>query len=207
MGCGPGLYCQRLAALGYACQGIDFSPASIEYARQQARQLAIGYQCADLRAADFGPDGSYDCAMLLYGELNVFKPADVRLILRKACKALKPGGRLVLEPATEDLVRSIGAEGISWWASQSGLFGDQPHIMLSESFWDEEARASTTRYYRIDAASGEVVRYAASQQAYTQDEYRSLLADCGFHNPRFFDGLPAEPGDVTGPFWGVIAEK
>ncbi len=36
LGCGPGLYTSRLAKLGHACTGIDFSPASIAYARQQA---------------------------------------------------------------------------------------------------------------------------------------------------------------------------
>ncbi len=33
LGCGPGLYSSRLAALGHTCHGIDFSPASIAYAR------------------------------------------------------------------------------------------------------------------------------------------------------------------------------
>ena len=32
LGCGPGFYLQRLAGLGHACVGIDFSPASIAYA-------------------------------------------------------------------------------------------------------------------------------------------------------------------------------
>jgi 2-polyprenyl-3-methyl-5-hydroxy-6-metoxy-1,4-benzoquinol methylase len=32
LGCGPGLYTQRLASLGHTCVGIDISPASIAYA-------------------------------------------------------------------------------------------------------------------------------------------------------------------------------
>ena len=34
LGCGPGLYASRLAKLGHDCTGVDFSPASIEYARE-----------------------------------------------------------------------------------------------------------------------------------------------------------------------------
>jgi predicted TPR repeat methyltransferase len=34
LGCGPGLYTQRLASLGHTCVGIDISPASIAYARR-----------------------------------------------------------------------------------------------------------------------------------------------------------------------------
>jgi 2-polyprenyl-3-methyl-5-hydroxy-6-metoxy-1,4-benzoquinol methylase len=36
LGCGPGLYSNRLAALGHTCVGIDYSPASIAYAQKQA---------------------------------------------------------------------------------------------------------------------------------------------------------------------------
>jgi 2-polyprenyl-3-methyl-5-hydroxy-6-metoxy-1,4-benzoquinol methylase len=32
LGCGPGFYAHRLATLGHDCLGIDFGPASIEYA-------------------------------------------------------------------------------------------------------------------------------------------------------------------------------
>ena len=38
LGCGPGLYSSRLAKLGHDCTGIDFSPASITYAQEQAQQ-------------------------------------------------------------------------------------------------------------------------------------------------------------------------
>ncbi len=36
LACGPGLYTSRLARLGHACIGIDYSPASIAYAEETA---------------------------------------------------------------------------------------------------------------------------------------------------------------------------
>ena len=33
LGCGPGLYTNKLASLGHQCVGIDFSPSSIRHAR------------------------------------------------------------------------------------------------------------------------------------------------------------------------------
>lgn len=209
LGCGPGLYLQRFAARGYTCAGIDFSPASVAYARRQAEQagLSIQYQEADLRSASFGPDASFDCVMLIFGELNVFRPSDAQTILRKAWAALKPGGRLLLEPATETEVRRFSQEPAEWWASRRGLFGDRPHVMLSEAFWDEAARVATTRFYRIDAETGQVTRYASSQQAYSREDYTALLESCGFHSPRFTPGLAAAPDDPPGKFWGLIAKK
>ncbi len=206
LGCGPGLYLQGLAALGYSCRGIDFSPASIAHARVEATRagLAIDYEEADLRAAEFGQDGSFDAVMLIFGELNVFTPDAARDILGKACAALKPGGRLLLEPATEATVRKIGVEAPVWWSSASGLFGDRPHVMLVESFWNEPRRAATRRYYRIETDTGEVTRWASSQQAYTDEEYRDLLAECGFGRVRVYPALASEE---AGDYCAMVAEK
>ena len=83
LGCGPGLYSNRLAALGHECVGIDFSPASIAYARAQATasQLACRYMLEDIRSANYG--AGFDLVMLIFGELNVFTRADATSILER----------------------------------------------------------------------------------------------------------------------------
>lgn len=180
LGCGPGLYTSRLARLGHACVGVDFSPASIAYAREQgaAQALACTYREADLRTADFGSD--YDGAQFLFGECNVFRPDDLRAILRRAGQALKPGCRLLLEPSTPEAIASIGHQPATWTAQAGGLFSDRPHVLLHEAFWDAAARVATDRYFVIDAETGDVERHAASQQAYTVDEMCTIMKACGF---------------------------
>jgi SAM-dependent methyltransferase len=202
LGCGPGLYASRLAKLGHACTGIDFSPASIAYATAQAEQhkLACRYTCQDLRLADFG--AGYDMAMLIFGEFNVFKPADARLILRKARAALAPGGQLLLEPHTFAAIEKLGREVPSWYTSSSGLNSVQPHISLDENSWDAGSRAATTRHFVIDAATAEVTCYAASYQAYTDADYTAVLNECGFDRVQFYPSLFGVPGD---PEYGLIA--
>jgi SAM-dependent methyltransferase len=88
LGCGPGLYSSRLAKLGHACVGIDFSPASIAYAQEcaQVDKLQCIYDQQDIRVADYGQ--GYGLVMLIFGELNVFRPTDARFILEKAHRAL-----------------------------------------------------------------------------------------------------------------------
>jgi SAM-dependent methyltransferase len=192
LGCGPGLYSHRLAALGCACTGVDFSPASIEYARARVAGLPCTYQLADLRRASFGE--GHDLAMLLYGEANVFRPADLRLILRKAWAALRPDGQVLLEAHTLEAVEAMGHEAASWSAHDAGLFSDQPHVLLSETFWEAAGRTATNRYYVLDAASDTVTRYAQSRHGYTEAGYRDLLAACGFEAVRSY---PSLTGDVA----------
>ena len=180
LGCGPGLYSARLAALGHTCVGIDYGPASVAYASEVAARegLDCRYVLGDLRHAEYG--AGFNLAMQIYGELNVFRPDDARAILAKVHAALKPGGTVLLEVHTEEVVRRIGAEGRRWWSSSGGLFSAEPHLALQEIHWDEATQTATTRYYIVDAGSGAVTRYAQSLQAYDEAGYRDLLERCGF---------------------------
>ncbi|HSB66724.1 MAG TPA: class I SAM-dependent methyltransferase, partial [Anaerolineales bacterium] len=189
LACGPGLYSERLARLGHTCQGIDYSPASIEYAKSisQRDHLSCSYFHADIRQANF-PQG-VNLVMLIYGEFNVFRRLDAKAILEKAWRALEPNGWLLLEPHPYDVVRQLGEKPASWYSSHAGLFSDQPHLVLRENFWDENLHTATMRYYIIEARSGEVTRYAQSMQAYRDDEYRSLLSSQGFHDVQILPGL------------------
>ncbi len=207
LGCGPGLYGERLARLGHAYRGMDFSPASLEYARLQAetQQLACEYQLGDLRTADFGPDHAYDLVMQIYGEMNVFRPADMLTILRKAQRALKPGGVLLLEVAHEQAVRRIGSGGCSWFTAPRSLFSTEPHLVLEENFWDEQAMTATSRYYIVQLADGSVRRMASSQQAYTQEQYRRIVASCGFMDIHIYPGLAVPEGETPGDFLALTA--
>lgn len=176
LGCGPGLYTSRLAARGHRCLGVDFSPASIAHA--ESLDDGCTYVCADLREADFGRD--HDLAMLLYGEANVFRPADLRAILRAALASLGPGGALLLEPSTPAAVEAFGRCEPTWSAKPRGLFSDAPHLYLTQSHWRPDSGDATRRYFVIDAATGEVERFAQTLHAWTHAELTTLLSDLGF---------------------------
>lgn len=207
LGCGPGLYAGRLARLGHACVGVDFSPASIAYARERAaeEELPVTYLHEDIREAEYG--SGYDLVMLIYGEFNVFRPTHARAILTKARDALVPGGLLLLEPHTGAAVEGLAKAPPSWYTSKGGLFSPQPHLVLQENFWDDEAQAGTTRYYLVDAASGEVTPYAQSFQAYTEAGYREVVQDAGFEDITTYDALAGEPGRPEGTLFALTAKK
>lgn len=196
LGCGPGLYSARLARKGHSVVGIDYAPAAVAYAREQTQGLDCRFTQADIREADYG--SGYDLAMQIFGEINVFKPADARLILNKARTALKDGGVLLLEAAYYDLAVAVGKEPSTWFTSKAGLFSARPHLGLEEHFWDAERGAATTRYFIVDAETGEVIRYAQSMQAYREEDYRVLFAECGFEL-EVVPGLAMKPGDTPHP--------
>jgi SAM-dependent methyltransferase len=204
--CGPGLYGVRLAKYGHQYVGIDYSPSSIAHA---ARESAGSDQCTfiegDIRQADYG--SGYGLVMMVYGEFNVFRPADIGSILSKAYAALEPGGLILLEPHSREAVVSIGEGGRTWEALDSGLFSDRPHLTLQQAHWDEAGQAATREFFVIDAATADVVRYAASYQAYSDAQYRKLLNDRGFCDVAFYPSLTGEPDPTTPNLVALLGTK
>jgi SAM-dependent methyltransferase len=207
--CGPGLYTHRLARLGHECVGVDFSPASIAHAKDVAAQegLPCTYLEKDVRslnALDVGTE--FGLVMMLWGQINVFRRSVAKQLLSSARDALKCGGRFLLEPQTFEHLERSGRAAPGWRTESSGLFSDRPHVILDEAFWDESSSTSTHRFFIIDAESGDVTRYALSNEAYTREQFQSLLLKTGYRDARFFPSLTGEVDDSSGTTLALVAE-
>lgn len=206
LGCGPGLYSNRLARLGHECVGIDFSPASIAYAvkEAEAEDLCCTFLHQDIRTCQYG--SGFGLAMLIFGEFNAFRLPHAKTILARAYESLADGGVLLLEPSTFASLAQAGEREPSWYSSRSGLFSDRPHLCLMEHFWDAVSCANTTRYFIVHA-DGAVSRHAQSLQAYTDEGYRSLLAHCGFSAIEFHPSLTGAVDETQRDFFVIVARK
>ena len=196
LGCGPGLYCQQLAQLGHTCTGIDFSPASIDYARTEAQRagLEIRYLLADLRAAPFGLH--HDLVMRLYGEASVFPHDELRDLLRRAAAALSSEGRLVLETHPFAAVRALATPPIAEFSSPAGLWSERPHHGVRQTYWDARSQTVTRRYIILDDETGEVTVSTGGYQARSDAQYRELLLEAGLPQIECVPSLagPEHPG-------------
>jgi SAM-dependent methyltransferase len=183
--CGPGLYAVEFARRGIHVIGIDFSPASIRYAREQAAKQGVAERChfiqADVRAELPRHAGrGYDAATFIYGQLAVFTRAEAAALLAATVQALRPAGRLALELL--DFER-IDKSASTWWFSDDrGLWGDTPFLNLGERFWDIEQRASIDRFFVIHLLSGEMEEIGLSDNGYETDEMLALLHASGFEH-------------------------
>jgi SAM-dependent methyltransferase len=179
LGCGPGLYAHRLAARGHRVRGIDIGPASIEHARAQ---IGDGGHCefvlGDIREVGYG--GPHDLVMLLYGEFNVFAPAEAAAILRRSKEALAAGGVLVLETQDADAIEKIGRREPSMASSDGGLFDDRPHRLLTESVWLGDHRVAVEVFTVTDTADGNTFVYRSTTRAWSHEELGALVRDAGF---------------------------
>ena len=192
VGCGPGLYGHELAARGHEACGFDFAPAPLAWARDHATAngLRATFLDADLTALpdDFAArcGAPFDAVTFWFGEFHAFRPEQARAFLPRLAALLKPGGLFVLEYQPWELF--VKEDAATWTPAANSPFGDRPHLWLEEFAWDDEARAEIHVHWIIDAATGEVSRFAQCHQAWTDEELTAALGDAGlgeaaFHGP------------------------
>ena len=87
------------------------------------------------------------------------------------------------------------------------MFSDEPHLYLQENFWDTDENVAIERYFIIDATTGDVVCHSSSTQAYTNQGYRSLLAECGFGEVLYFPSLGEGAYGPPSDLFAILSQK
>jgi len=96
-GCGPGLYCQRLAAKGAPDTGIDFSSRSIAYAINEAERLGLQIKYVNQNYLEFETNNRFHLIMMIKCDFCALSPSQRKSILKKFRKLLEPSGRLLID--------------------------------------------------------------------------------------------------------------
>jgi ubiquinone/menaquinone biosynthesis C-methylase UbiE len=207
VGCGPGLYTSRLAAIGHRCTGIDFSPASIEYARDTALRegLACDYEHRDATEGSFA--SNFGLAMMVFGELNAFRREAAAALLADMQRALSVGGQVLIEMTTLAFHDRNGMSSASWHTAASGWFSDTPYLCLREFHWSESNRTSSQRDWIVDIETGGIQVFTQTAQAYADDEASELIESAGFFDLRVYGSLDGEPHAPGSDMLVVVANK
>jgi 2-polyprenyl-6-hydroxyphenyl methylase/3-demethylubiquinone-9 3-methyltransferase len=117
VGCGGGLLCEPLTRLGATVTGIDPAPTNVEVARLHAGQsgLAVTYRQATVE--ELVAEGArFDIVLAMEVVEHV---SDVELFTAACCRAVAPGGLLVMATLNRTLrafaLAIVGAEYVLGW--------------------------------------------------------------------------------------------
>jgi SAM-dependent methyltransferase len=201
LGCGPGLYAQRLATRGLHVTGIDFSQRSIAYATQQAQAegLLITYRYEDYLALH--DTAQYDAALLIYGDFCVLSPTQRTTVLGNVQRALRPGGRFVLDVTTPTHRERHGLRN-GWEASAGGFWRPGPHLVLTQGFAYPDQAIFLDQYSVIDP-DGTLTVYRNWFQDYTPETITAELEAHGFAVVGLWSDLVGTPLSEASEWIGV----
>jgi SAM-dependent methyltransferase len=184
--CGDGRLTVRLAAAGYAATGVDIADGEVELARRAAATAGVParFLAGDLRAL---PDvGRVDAVVSWGNSFGYLAPADTVRSLAGMHRALRPGGRLVLESAT--VAESLLTGGIK---PRSELEFGGIRMTKENRYRPAESRLETDYVFEAD---GQVERARAAHHVHTTGEVVRLLCGAGFRD------VDLRGGDGTTPY-------
>ncbi|HEY7348630.1 MAG TPA: methyltransferase domain-containing protein [Ktedonobacterales bacterium] len=104
LACGNGRITNALARRGCQAAGLDLIPAFLEQASQRAaaENLTASYHLGDMRALPW--TNRFDSIINWMSAYGYFADEENRQVLREAYRALKPGGKLLLDLNNRELL-------------------------------------------------------------------------------------------------------
>ena len=176
LGCGPGLYSEKMAKLGHNVIGVDISACSLEYAKKSAetKHLSIEYIHANYLELNF-PNG-LDLVDLIYCDFGVLSKTEQMEFLTKVLNSLKPDGVFVFDAYNLELKNTL-TEKRDFFKEDSGFWRSHPYLCLSETFLYPEANAFLDQHVVID---DEIKVYRFYNHYYSEAKMKQTLKDIGF---------------------------
>jgi SAM-dependent methyltransferase len=184
LGCGPGRVSVPLARMGYRVVGVDVQASYLARARDRAAREGVALELHQGDIADIGYRRDFDAAISIFTSFGYFADRDEdERVLQRARRALRPGGRFLLETAHRDgvvrLLRAREGEG-----PDGRRYREEPRF-------DPVAGVLEARWTVTSPAGAR--SFVTRMRAYSATELASMLHRAGFGELRFYSGFDGEP--------------
>ncbi len=178
--CGMGRLTIPMAKMGLVVTGVDLTAKFLRRGRKEAKKegLGIRFVRSDMREIDF--EGEFDGAFNWFGSFGYFSDGDNLEFCKKVLRALKPGGRFLVEGINK-----------SWLVSHFRGTSEQViggvRIHNRTSF---DARTSRVTSAWTFARGRTKERRVSKMRIFNGAEIRALLRAAGFRDIRLYQGPP-----------------
>ena len=171
VGCGYGRHAMELAARGYHVVGLDLSTPLLVRGGEEAhrRGLSINFIRGDMRELDF--DGQFDAAYCLFSTFGYFDDETNKKTVANVARALKPGGRVLIEILNRDYVIADLPTRV-WWEGEGCVVLEEIELNYFSS------RIQVNRSVVFD--DGRQLEQEISVRAYSLHEVGKLMHAAGF---------------------------
>jgi ubiquinone/menaquinone biosynthesis C-methylase UbiE len=199
--CGYGRHSLTFAEkYGLTVTGIDVSPGLINAAKRFAVEKKLNITFEKKHAAELSGKSVFNIVIIADNSLSLIAPDKAPLVLKKIHKALKNGGRLLLDLDNKPYNCRHGNYITHWHKYTGGL-------VLQEIYFHEDTSVEVCCDidFKKDAEAAD--EFIMFKRIYTQNEIKKLLADNGFKVTGVFGGWDLETLEEKSPKMILIGIK
>jgi SAM-dependent methyltransferase len=170
VGCGYGRHAMELAARGFHIVGLDMSTPLLVRGGEEAhrRGLTINFVRGDMRELDF--ESQFDGAYCLFSTFGYFDDETNKKTVANMARALRPGGRLLIEILNRDYVIADLPTRV-WWEGDGCVVLEEVELNYFSS------RIQVNRSVVFD--DGRQLEQEISVRAYSLHEVGKLMHSAG----------------------------
>jgi SAM-dependent methyltransferase len=195
--CGEGRIAGRLAARGCDVVGIDLSDLFLDLGRR--RWPSVTFQRRDMRSLTY--EAEFDAVVNWFTSFGYFDREANDAVLQGFARALRPGGRLLLDFWNPDRV----ARFVELGSGKSAFVTDRDGDLMADRFsYDPAAGFRTTE--RFIVRRGRVRKIEFSIEHIPAPQLTERLERAGFREVRLF-GRGGGPFEPEGPRLIAVAER
>lgn len=198
--CGEGRHTIELARRGFRPTGLDFNPNATAAAARRAAEAGVepGFVTGDMR--ELNASEEYDAAVCFFTSFGYFSDEENLDFARRVARALRPGGRFLLELHIAESIYPTFRERDWFW-----LRKEPPLRVLEERRLDlDSGRLESTWSFVGDHQT--VTRWT-SLRVYAYRELHSLLRAAGFSRFQAFETGKMEPFRLGSARLSLVASK
>lgn len=203
LGCGPGLYSERISERGARVVGIDCSENSIGYAKERSERLGLGIEYHQMDFFDMTFENEFDVVMQIYGEMNTFSPENRDRLFSLIKKALKNEGQFVFDVTTR-AARDIDGPKKNWYAAKTGFWSAVEHIVLEQSFDYPEESTWVDQFTIIEEDGVKIIRNWFKD--YDLEAIKKVISDNGFETIHYWGDLTGREYHENNQWIGLVAK-
>src|SRR5271154_3038442 len=199
--CGQGRHSVQLAKRGLKVTGLDLNPDYVELAQQAAiaHNVTIETVAADMREIPFA--NKFDAIVNMYSSFGYLESeAEDLKVLESAAKALKTGGRLLLDMLNREWAIDNYIQN-DWHTGADGtLYVERRDLDLATS-------RMHVHFIVVDANGGRRESIGHIIRLYTLTEITRLLERVGMRTTAVFGGFEGEEYGIATRRMIVVAQK
>jgi ubiquinone/menaquinone biosynthesis C-methylase UbiE len=199
LACGTGRHSVELAARGMDVTGVDFNRTALDIAESAAKGSGVAPRFVERDMRELQGGELFDAAICFWTSFGYFEDeADDLRVAQRVARALKPGGRFLIDVHVMETVFPRFQERRWSW------FDDEhPKRLLEEVSFDIDAGRVECEWTFLE--DGKARSSTSSIRLYSYRELCALLREAGFATFEALETVTGKPFKLGSPRLSVVA--